>query len=1269
VLIKGRGGFTAIPASRPLTRLNYFDGKFLRASDLQGEQAYERLLVALANQGGGGGVVHGFDATQPGGDELMVGPGLAFDFEGRPLLLPQEVAVDVGALIEASRAPDGAPAFGGGIGSAAFGDCVTAPLEGPSAVIQGIEFYLVTIGPAEAYCGEEDVFGKLCEDACVTRAERPFIVEGVTIRAVPLPSLGPLITSRAVSLTRTHLRSRVASAYFANEAAKFGSLISRAGLGADAWCLGAGPAGGRDVPIAILARAGATTMFVDAWTARRERIEPPPRQYWAWRMAMRPWGVFLAQVLQFQCQLRDLFQGGDGTNVDIDPCGDVRTAARAANDALSRLIAYHAAVSSRLVQLNLVADIGALPEIPQGAAGLKSLQDSLAAAGVPIFPEPANRVLIRGGIVELPSAGYLPVVARSPQTVNDQIRRLLGEGLDLRFCVVRPDYVPHALEESQHMERISLLQGLDDKNNLPRVDILVPDGEILHRLSETPGRLFQGEIRLGGLTGPITDGGPETKITVQGAGRSDLLDSGGATIDFAGASSPRQIVGLVRFLSRLITEGSATRTAVRPSAPPPTARVVDASLFHNLGVAAAAADRHLVQLRGRAAEVRDPFRLAEDSRIAAIVATARCEKNPFDLRPGEITPVSLQILGAAPDSTTRLSDLNAFGRFSLESLTPRPDGPTARGVLTLLTVQQSFDTTGPTPPSQSTLTLEVVLRLRRNPDGSFTGTLELSKRPTPVDDVAGLRYRVTVDWGPDATRKVEARLDVGDSKESLSDAVFLENPGVIQPAEAHHLLASRAIQVIAANLNDPKFADVVESRLFPPAPPSKSALEILARLDWVLFRRRREAVCALDAPPPPPPPIARQYRVYQANLTSPEAFAAFREELLAGSSMAQWNLALIDVVDYPGGLGSLATDPAAFRIDWTSPGPGNTVGVAAIGTVSGPAADDGDDLALARLNSLLATLAPIEDLAIPTGSGPDILARIAPDFDLTGVDGVIVIATANRVVVKTECQSVYWLNPFPYSDVRKSLEAGDLGNLIERPDGDARRITLKLGSVNFEAGSATVLGDASPVKELWNKVSQDGEPSTAVVFSASDGGGSAPSPLHADRAKAIAAMLGHDVDVSRITIQAMPPGDCPVVTLVTPNTTCHQVFAVLPNSDQFIKINEFLANGKFTSLVRLAQPVELGLALFVPGADRVIDRDLKPLADVFPGPLAAASISVWTRMGDSRVEPVEARRAQAAALARIVGGDPIPPAILVETENDLAIDCPHLTLLVLQPRR
>src|SRR5439155_11569338 len=88
VLVGTQNGVTVIPADTPLTRLNYFEGKFLRADDLQVEQGYLRRLVALSNQVGGPGMAHGFSLSLGAGDTLNIAAGLAIDPAGGVLLLP-----------------------------------------------------------------------------------------------------------------------------------------------------------------------------------------------------------------------------------------------------------------------------------------------------------------------------------------------------------------------------------------------------------------------------------------------------------------------------------------------------------------------------------------------------------------------------------------------------------------------------------------------------------------------------------------------------------------------------------------------------------------------------------------------------------------------------------------------------------------------------------------------------------------------------------------------------------------------------------------------------------------------------------------------------------------------------------------------------------------------------------------------------------------------------------------------------------------------------
>src|SRR5215472_14360358 len=101
LVVGDTGGVTVVDRSTPLRRLNYFDGKFLRASDFSLEQYYLRELVALSNQGLGWGVVYGYDTVLGAGDNIQIGPGLAIDPAGKVLLMQATVTQSIQALIDA----------------------------------------------------------------------------------------------------------------------------------------------------------------------------------------------------------------------------------------------------------------------------------------------------------------------------------------------------------------------------------------------------------------------------------------------------------------------------------------------------------------------------------------------------------------------------------------------------------------------------------------------------------------------------------------------------------------------------------------------------------------------------------------------------------------------------------------------------------------------------------------------------------------------------------------------------------------------------------------------------------------------------------------------------------------------------------------------------------------------------------------------------------------------------------------------------------------
>jgi hypothetical protein len=1147
VLVGRQNGVTVIPADTPLTRLNYFDGKFLRAADLQAEQRYLRRLVALSNEAGGPGVAHGFDVSLGGGDTLQIGPGLALDPAGRVLLLPQETSVGLQELIDKSNELTSPLSAATVKRNGTFEECEVAAAAPPGNVPRASDLYLITIAYAEALCGQEDVFGKLCEEACVTSTDRPYLVEGLVVRALPLVLRTPLATSTAVALDRTHLRSRVASAYFADERDRVASLISGAGLRSPVWCFGAEGASGQDVPLAVVARAGSSTVFLDAWTARRERIDTPARRYWQWRLAMRPWDVFLAQVLQFQCQLHDLFRtapepgGSDG-----DPCREVRRLVAEASDTLAEVTRFYEAVTSRLARLPAAGDMPAESlTLKGGLSQLTDLQKKLLGAKQGSFLGPLDRVLIRGGIVELPSAGYLPVTPGSAVTVNQQVRQLLGEGVDLRFCVVRPDFVAHALEEAQHLERISLLEGLDHPDNLPQVDVLVPNGELLHPETRTAGTGFEAEVAfvpsvLAGETSISTVVVRPSVVRVHGAARTEVLDTGGAALYLAGvteAPKPAVIVDLVQGLAGVGRSGDSTHLEILrrlaqqpgetpgPGAGPPW--VKNPGLFTRLNTLAAEALRFNTARRADLLWIAEPTAVApgtfvpsagpDAAPVVALWMSMSSGRNVFALGAQDTTPVDLRLVLVLPAKEPTSLDLQLRGEFRVGQPAP-PSGAdrAVKGRLSALASLQRVEAGKPKPPEATSLNLDAAVKL-----SSPTGQPPSVEILLWVDKDVVLRFVTSWDSGP---LRIKALLQYQKGKETigLGEASLKENPDVLVAGNATHTVALSALEVIGAALGDSTFADLAGRLLFPPPLPPAEELLVRGTLDWVLFHRRRIKQCgaAKQLPPPAPP---RRYQVYHLLVPSDKTVADVQDALLKNDAarLTRFGFGPVDRVEFGAGVPALVSRPEDVLADWQAVQPGNTLVYGAIAS-QGSAVDDGTALALGRLARLEQALASVS--ALGPQAVAEVLAAVPTPLAVPGVDGVIALLTL-RVVEKT-CQTVYRvLNAQDFNEVVKLAESGALQQVIDR------KLVSVLGDVSFEAGT-TKADDASlqSVVSAW-KNAGGGVPERATVLSRS-GDPPATVKIRGEQGQVIEKALGGAAGVEVREVTATLPTKCPAVLFV-----------------------------------------------------------------------------------------------------------------------------------------
>jgi len=1089
VLVSRQNGIVVIP-STPLTRLNYFDGKFLRAQDLKLEQDYLRQLVRHSNQASGPGVAHGFDLTSGTGDTLNVGEGLAIDPQGRVLLLPQAITVNVQELIDKSlnvqRALGKQTAFEG----SEFDECELKSDEPAIDLTPNANLFLIVVSSAEALCGEEDVFGKLCEEACATSTDRPYVMEGITLRAIPLALRTPLPNSRARSLVQLHLRSRIASAYFADERRRVASLISRLGLQQQTWCLGADAAGGNGVAIGVIARAGSTTIFLDPWIARRELMDTPAKRYWQWRMMMRPWDVFMAQVLQFQCQLRDLFRRMPETD-DDDPCDGARSVLQEAATTVADFRRLYESTAQRLIALRLNPEEemrfeGGLPR-------LTALNDKLFRVGRELAERPQDELLIRGGIIELPSAGYLPVVPGLRETINQQVRRFMGNGVDLRFCVVRPDYVAHALEEAQHMERISLLQGLDNPEDKPQVDILVPNGEIIEQKRLSEGMGFEASVDVNPLV--LTAGASGTgtsqqnNISFKGAARAEKLASSGGAFYLSGE---------FRQTFRTVNTGEVVGTP--------------------------------------GSEIAVP---AAPALISGLWMSLRCDGNVFTSRRGDTTNFNARAIVSLSTAKTPVLDVELNGVFQVvEETTATGTTEVVKGRIE--NAQLSVMGLGTSGTRRNTLVdLDASIQLKDRSQIAILlhhaeMDLQLSARwaNQPLEVRAAIIRKSPRDFNA-------ALLDV-----LLADAVLKENADVLSATNDSHVKALSALRVVAGTLSDPNFADAKARLLFPPPPKPIDDLLVRGTMDWVLFHRRRTKQCQVDVAPPPPPPPPRRFALWMGVAADARAATAAGEALASNRPMDPNTIFFtrVDVLEFEPGLATMISRPSDVDADWKLTNPGREIVHIAIASAT---ANDGEAVARDRTVRVVKAVSPTSQPGAQTTTG--IHSTVHAELAVPGTDGFIALITLRPVA--SVCHSVYRArNADRFAAVVNALRGMTGGNIA---DVILRTELISLGDVLFQERTGTVFGDGQSLQTVDNAwaANQGGRVAqAAVVFQSSP----PDNPSRTDQALAIAERLNDaPVPATALTTITVPaalamPTACPAFTILQPEerlqTVCMSVF-------------------------------------------------------------------------------------------------------------------------------
>jgi hypothetical protein len=396
-------------ATGGIRRLNPADGLFLRSEHLNQMQAYSRELALATGIAGGTGVAYGYQLSLTG-TELTVTPGLALDAAGMPLRT-------------------GAP--------------VTLQLEG-LATPAG-RFWLVEVIADRAVPSDnEPVYGNLCGDPCSGDSIQPWLDDAVRVQVSARDTLPGLASVASGNPARNWL----ASAYFEQERRagppwltpdQSGAVASILGL---AWSGAQPPAApgvlgepaGNGVPLGVLFRVDESWQL-DVWTARRDLVQTVPRAAWEWRLGLRPWSVFLAQVLQFQDHLADLPPDGQLGEAVLGNAED-----------------FYETV---------------LQEAPRSRRAVQQLWDKWQQQHTKPLTEGS---LLSHGFSELPPAGFLPYPT-GKAALADQVQAIFGPNVTVRLHHNSADAAVRAVSDAQHLDRIPL----DQPAATPAVDVWIPD--------------------------------------------------------------------------------------------------------------------------------------------------------------------------------------------------------------------------------------------------------------------------------------------------------------------------------------------------------------------------------------------------------------------------------------------------------------------------------------------------------------------------------------------------------------------------------------------------------------------------------------------------------------------------------------------------------------------------------------------------------------------------------------------------------------------------
>lgn len=300
----------------------FFNGRLLTASDLQTDQAANRLQHRQLGQGLGAGIISGFDVSLADSGASGTAPmvsvsgGLAVNRAGQAVTLPLGQI----QVMLARQLP--APPTDAGL----FANCAP-PRSDIGPVAEGA--YVLAACPVSGF--REKAPLRSFSDGSVESCDNRYAVEGVEFRLVELrvdalPGIGQTTTSTIDNLMTSSdpaslslLRNLLAHLCFGTEQAagflqdplirveghspyvRYGALDALRDSGDLTDC---------DVPIALLYWTNRGVQFVDMWSVRRRPFAPPTSTAWPLPIGDRRRAEAEAMFLQFEEHIQALVQSG-----------------------------------------------------------------------------------------------------------------------------------------------------------------------------------------------------------------------------------------------------------------------------------------------------------------------------------------------------------------------------------------------------------------------------------------------------------------------------------------------------------------------------------------------------------------------------------------------------------------------------------------------------------------------------------------------------------------------------------------------------------------------------------------------------------------------------------------------------------------------------------------------------------------------------------------------------------------------------------------------